>query len=248
MLTCLPPGLLELWYHTAGEDEECAVKRANAYIKFRASKPDVYANLTIDNERMDEMNGGGVRVLDGETCSGRKVALVVNSMMDWHGSLLEILQMQTYNHENLIRDREAQGRGLVIVQDMGEFTLSQIWRVSERDPLTAPALRDGESFGASFRNLQAAASFFKDAQSLLLVPQPKLTSPCLVRLSDPEGCSSQTLSNSESSRWARPPPLPRKAVVIFTEYCEFAVYQRAANRVAARMWVGCTLASSLDEI
>lgn len=117
-------------------DEDCALKRARAYLKFREHKKDVYKNLTIDNDVMDEMNGGGCKVLDGETCDGRKVALVVNSMMHWHRTLFEVLQMQVYNHENLMRDQVAQEKGIIIVQDMGSFSLSQIWRVSDTSGLS----------------------------------------------------------------------------------------------------------------
>eukprot|EP00282_Hemiselmis_andersenii_P006582 CAMPEP_0114111466 /NCGR_PEP_ID=MMETSP0043_2-20121206/1869_1 /TAXON_ID=464988 /ORGANISM="Hemiselmis andersenii, Strain CCMP644" /LENGTH=255 /DNA_ID=CAMNT_0001203501 /DNA_START=85 /DNA_END=849 /DNA_ORIENTATION=+ len=110
-------------------DSECAISKAKAYLKFRAEKPHVYANLTLENEHMDWMANGGSRLLDGVSCGGHRVALIVNHKMRWTGGRLETLQMQAYNHEQLFRYQDAQRRGVVIVQDLWAFSMSQIWRV-----------------------------------------------------------------------------------------------------------------------
>jgi len=110
-------------------DLDCAVSKSQGYVKWRASKPHLFANLTKENKHMDALGNGGSTLLHGVSCGGHRVAIIVNHKMNWMAGGLEVLQMQAYNHEQLFRHQDAQRKGVVVVQDLWAFSMSQVWKV-----------------------------------------------------------------------------------------------------------------------
>jgi len=113
----------------AGNVRACTAEKHARLLAYRAQHPEVYTNLTSGG--IDAMIGSGAVMLDGLTCSGGHVVMVVrNRLVDWSRSSLELLQWQVYVHEALFHYAPASERGIIVVQDVSQFGLAQMWQVA----------------------------------------------------------------------------------------------------------------------